>query len=199
MMKATHLLFLLIFIFGFRYANAQTEFSTYEPSKEHPFGLPNPDAPEQIKDYAPLIGECDCQSLRRNADQTWAEPVDMIWRFKYIMNGKGVQDETMKADGIHSGSIRQYNVDSSRWYVHYYSNATASPSLGAWEGNLLKDGQIVLYKPSTAPNGTEGFFKISFYDISEAGFKWLGEWVSPDESLKFTTWKIECEKRISRE
>ncbi|MFK7924171.1 MAG: hypothetical protein AB8H47_19590 [Bacteroidia bacterium] len=183
-MKATNLLLSLFFIFGFCYANAQTDTYAYEPSVEHPFGLPNPEAPEQITDWAALIGECDCKSLRRNPDQTWAEPVDMIWRFKYIMNGKGVQDETIKADGIHSGSIRQYNVDSSRWYVHYYSNATASPSLGAWEGNLLEDGQIILYKPQAAPNGTEGLFKITFYEIT-------------DETFKFPTWKIECEKRNS--
>ncbi|MEM6348197.1 MAG: hypothetical protein AAF927_30225 [Bacteroidota bacterium] len=174
---------------------AQTNTFDYEASPEHPFGQPNPEAPEQIGDWAPLIGECDCKSVSRNPDQSWAEPVDMVWRFKYIMNGNAVQDETIKADGLHSGSIRQYNADSSRWYVHYYSNSVVSPNLSAWEGNLTEDGQIILYKPQTAPNGMEGFYKITFYEISEQGFKWLGEWVSPDESFKFPAWKIECEKR----
>ncbi|NNK76178.1 MAG: hypothetical protein HKP42_08950, partial [Maribacter sp.] len=99
----------------------------YEQSLDHPYGLPNPIAPQQILDYAPLIGECDCKSTSRNPDRTWAEPVAMIWRFKYIMNGMAIQDETLKADGRHSGSIRQFVPDSAFWYVHYYN--TAKPSV----------------------------------------------------------------------
>ena len=168
----------------------------YEPSTIHPFGVPNPEAPPQILDFAPLIGECDCKSTARNADQTWQEtPVDMIWRFKYIMNGFGVQDETLKADGGHSGSIRQFSQDSSKWYVHYYSNKGVTPVLSAWSGNKNEEGNIILYKKQKAPNGTEGFYKINFYDISEEGFKWLGEWVNTAETFSFPTWKIECKKR----
>ena len=54
----------------------------YEPSKEFPFGKANPEAPQQIKDFQPLIGLCNCKSTNRNADQTWSDPIDMTWRFK---------------------------------------------------------------------------------------------------------------------
>lgn len=195
-MKKTSTLFLaFLVLLGLRYANAQNQSYDYEPSSEHPFGLPNPDAPEQIKDWAPLIGECDCMSTRRNPDQTWGDPIPMTWRYKYILNGKAVQDETLKSDGTHSGSIRQYNPDSSLWYVHYYSSAASTPTLSAWEGNLNEEGKIILYKPQAAPNGMDGFYKITFYDISDEGFRWLGEWVSVDESFKLPTWKIDCKKR----
>lgn len=167
----------------------------YEPSEEYPYGRPHPEAPQEIKDFAPLIGECDCQSIMRNQDQTWQEALPMIWRFKYIMNGLAVQDENLKTDGSHSGSIRQYIADSARWYVHYYSSGAPSPVLPAWEGGKTEENKIVLYRPQKAPNGMEGFYKIQFYDISRAGFKWLGEWVNPDESIRYPTWKIECEKR----
>ena len=50
----------------------------------------NPEAPIQSEDFAPMIGECKCISENRNPDGTWAEPVDMIWRWKYIMNDKEV-------------------------------------------------------------------------------------------------------------
>jgi hypothetical protein len=163
----------------------------YEPSKELPFGKYNPAAPEQLKDYEALIGECKCKSVARKPDQTWAEPVDMIWRWKYIMNGKAVQDETLKADGRHSGSIRQYDKDSLHWNVHYYSSAATPAKLSTWHGNK-KDGKIVLYKDHTAPNGTEGFFRLTFYDISKKGYKWVGEWTNKSESVVFPTWKIEC-------
>ena len=188
--KISLCLLLVLFATAFNYAQNYN----YEPSPEHPFGLPNPEAPQQILDFAPLIGECHCQSVSRKADQTWAEPVDMIWRFKYIMNGVGVQDETLKSDGKHSGSIRQYIADSSQWYVHYYSSGAPSVTLPAWEGNKNEKGDIVLYNDQKAPNGMEGFYKITFSEINETGFKWLGEWVTKDESFSFPTWKIDCIK-----
>ena len=180
-------LFLLFTTFAF----SQYDF---EPTEAHPFGLPNPEAPQEILDFAPLIGECNCKSTARKADQTWAKPVDMIWRFKYIMNGMGVQDETLKADGKHSGSIRQFIADSTKWYVHYYSSGAPTPNLPTWEGTKNKDGSIVLYREQKAPNGTAGFFRLTFFDMNKTGFKWEGAWVSPDESVVYPTWKIDCSR-----
>ncbi|MEM7380472.1 MAG: nuclear transport factor 2 family protein [Bacteroidota bacterium] len=172
----------------------QAQFN-YEPSAEHTYGLPNPDAPQQLLDFAPLIGECDCKSVSRKPDQTWADPVDMVWRFKYIMNGMAVQDETLKSDGKHAGSIRQFIADSTRWYVHYYNSAAPTTVLPVWEGVKHEAGKIILYREQTAPNGMEGFYRLTFSDMSETGFKWVGEWVNTDESIVFPTWKIDCTKR----
>ena len=68
---------------------SQTE---YEPNDQHPYGQPNPDAPQQLSDFAPLIGTCDCTSESRTADKTWAAPINMTWTFKYMMNGMAIQD-----------------------------------------------------------------------------------------------------------
>lgn len=171
----------------------------YEPSAAHPFGQPNPTAPKELLDFAPMIGECDCTSQSMGSDQKWAEPVDMIWRFKYIMNGMAVQDETLKADGKHSGSIRQFVADSSSWYAHYYNSARPSLKLPVWEGTKKDDNKIILYKPQKAPNGIDGFYRLSFYDIDQEGFKWIGEWVDKTESVVFPTWKINCRKRKVQE
>jgi len=166
----------------------------YEPSAEHPFGLPNPEAPAEIKDYQPMIGICDCISERRAKEGHWLEPENMTWEFKYIMNGMGVQDQTLKVDGGHSGSIRQYIPDSSQWYVHYYSSTFPTTTLSAWTGGKVGD-DIILYRSQKAPNGMDGSYKILFSNISEQGFSWLGQWVNPDETIKYPTWKIECKKR----
>ncbi len=171
---------------------AQTEYS---PTKENPFGKPNPNAPAEIMDYEPLIGLSDCNSYRIGNDNKWLPPVKMTWEFKYIMNGMAVQDQTLKEDGIHSGSIRQFNADSSAWYVHYYTTASASSSLKTWTGGKNND-KIILYSDQKAPNGMDGLYKISFYDISTEGFNWIGEWVNQDESIIFPTWRIECKKRM---
>ncbi|MEO0527795.1 MAG: DUF4440 domain-containing protein [Bacteroidota bacterium] len=189
-MKTNSLLLVLLSFSSFGFSQYE-----YEPSPEHPFGLPNPEAPQELLDFAPLIGECDCKSITRKADQSWADPEDMIWRFKYIMNGMAVQDETLKADGKHSGSIRQFIADSTRWYVHYYSSGSPSTQLPVWEGNKNQDDTIILYRAQKAPNGMEGSYRLTFSDISSKGFKWLGEWVSKDQSVVFPTWKIDCLRR----
>ncbi|MEM9077686.1 MAG: DUF4440 domain-containing protein [Bacteroidota bacterium] len=179
----------LLFVFLSLFLSAQ--FS-YEPNLENPYGLPNPEAPKEILDFAPLIGECRCKSEKRNPDQTWAEPEDMIWRFKYIMNGTAIQDETLKEDGSHSGSIRQFIPDSTKWYVHYYNSSAPTTTLPTWEGSKKEDGTIVLYRDQKAPNGMDGFYRLTFYDVKSNGFKWVGEWVDKTESVVFPSWKIDC-------
>lgn len=173
-----------------------TSFGQYEyaPSKEYPYGRPNPKAPEQIKDYEPMIGKCQCKSTSRAPDGTWAEEVDMEWTFQYIMNGLGVQDFTLKSDGTHSGSIRQYDADSAKWFVHYYtSRATGTVPLSYWTGNLEED-KIVLSRPQTSPQGLEGFSRLTFYDFSNNGYKWVGEWVDINNTIVYAFWKIECKR-----
>ncbi|UXX80011.1 hypothetical protein N7E81_02680 [Reichenbachiella carrageenanivorans] len=166
----------------------------YEPSSTYPFGQPNPNAPEQIKDFAPMIGMCHCKSENRTSDGSWAAPVDMTWTFAYLMNGMAVQDQTLKTDGKHSGSIRQYDADSSRWYVHYYSSsAPATAPLSYWTGNH-ESGKITLYKPQQSPQGIDGFSKLTFYDFNENGYRWIGEWVNIDESIVYPFWKITCKR-----
>jgi len=188
-MKSITYLILLFSIVGF----SQNDYSV---SDTNPFGLPNPEAPEQIKDYETLIGKCNCKSVSRKQDQTWADPVDMTWEWKYIMNGLALQDETIKADGKHSGSIRQFIADSSKWYVHYYSSGSPSTKLPTWEGSKTEDGNIVLYRDNTAPNGTEGYYRLTFYDISDLGYKWVGEWTDKSETTTFATWKIDCKRDL---
>lgn len=169
----------------------------YEPSSANPYGLPNPKASAEIKDYHNMIGICDCVSTKRNQDGAWGESVDMIWEFKYIMNGLAVQDQSLKQNGEHAGSIRQFIADSSRWYVHNYSSAKPSPKLGTWQGGKKGD-DIVLHKSHEGPNGMDGNYRITFHDISEDGFNWIGEWVSIDESIIYPTWRIQCKKRKSQ-
>jgi hypothetical protein len=185
-------LFLLFFSLLFTSA-AFAQFE-YEPSDDYPFGRLNPEAPEEVGDFDPLIGESRCESVTRASDQTWNQPHEMIWRWKYIMNGLAVQDETLRTEAPMAGSIRQFNADSSAWYVHYYSMGGISQTLPSWKGNKDKEGRIVLYREQKSPNGLDGFYRLTFYDITEESFEWIGEWVTRDESFTFPTWKISCKK-----
>lgn len=163
----------------------------YNASKAFPYGKVNPEAPQQIKDYQAMIGTCNCTSVTRKPDGTWAEPVDMEWTWKYILNGMAVQDESYKSDGSHAGSIRQYIADSSRWYVHWYSSKAPSTKLPVWEGNT-KDDKIILYREQKAPNGMDGFSRLTFYEMNDSGYKWVGEWTDKAENIIYPTWKINC-------
>lgn len=165
----------------------------YDANTQFPYGRPNPEAPEQIKDWDELVGTCACKSLTRTSQTEWTDTVAMVWRWKYIMNGWGVQDETLGSNGIHAGSIRQFNPDSSKWYVHYYQSGSPTSTLSAWSGNREED-RIVLFKPQKAPNGMEGFYRITFSDIKKSGFNWAGEWVNPDQSIVYPTFRIYCQK-----
>jgi len=166
----------------------------YEVSEENPFGRLNPNAPAQTADFAPIIGECKCKSQKRAPDKSWGDEVAMIWRWKYIMNGMAVQDETLKEDSMHSGSIRQFNADSLKWYVHYYSSSSVPTRLPTWEGSTSEDGDIILYREQTAPNGNDGFYRLTFFNITDDGFDWIGEWVNTNETFAYETWKISCTK-----
>lgn len=185
---------IVLFFLSITLSMAGQQQMDYTASTHHPFGQLNPEAPAEVAEYAPLIGVCDCTSTARNQDQTWADPLSMTWTFKYIMNGTAVQDETLKEDGSHSGSIRQFIADSSAWYVHYYSAKSPTPTLSSWKGGKRGDS-IVLYREQKAPNGMDGYYRITFSNMSTKGFNWLGEWVNTAETFSFPTWKIECIKR----
>lgn len=186
--------FLLIFFFTFGLSLSSLAQYNFEPSPANPYGTLNPEAPEQVGDFNRLIGESACTSVSRAADGSWNEPVSMTWTFKYIMNGTAVQDETLKEDGAHSGSIRQFNADSAKWYVHYYSSSSTPQTLPSWIGSKHENGNIVLYREQTAPNGTEGFFRLTFFEITDTSFEWVGEWVNTSETFSYPTWKISCKK-----
>lgn len=170
------------------------DYLTYEPSNKYPFGRLNPEAPKQTADFAPLIGTCTCRSVMRVDQNTWADTLTMVWTFKYIMNGMAVQDETFKEDGTYAGSIRQFNADSAKWYVHYYSFPSVVSTLPSWSGNKMTNGDILLYREQKAPNGLEGYYRITFSNISQGGYDWIGEWVNLDETIVYPTWKIFCSK-----
>ncbi|WP_421774402.1 hypothetical protein [Gracilimonas sp.] len=166
-MKYPFSVLLAILCMGSEFSFAQYN---YEASAIHPYGQLNPEAPEQVGDFNQLIGESSCTSVNRAPDGSWNDPVSMTWTFKYIMNGMAVQDETLKEDGAHSGSIRQFNADSAKWYVHYYSTGSAPAVLPAWEGDKSEEGSIILYRKQAAPNGTEGFFRLTFSEITNTSF-----------------------------
>ncbi len=166
----------------------------FAPSKQHPYGRANTSAPAAVKDFAPLIGRSECLSTARIDQNNWADPIKMIWVFKYIMNGMGVQDETLKSDGSHGGSLRQYDPESKQWMVHYYTTKVVPSQLPSWQGGV-EGGDLVFRKEQQAPNGMDGKYRLTFHNITPESFEWKGEWVDVAEQVIYPTWKISCVKK----
>ena len=190
-LRMKQVLILVGTVFLFSMAAAQNR--DHEPSAKHPFGSPNPEAPPQISDFAGMIGRSDCLSLRRNPDGSWQDSLKMIWEFKYILNGHAIQDLTFNEKGINATSIRQYNKDSANWVVSYNATGFVSNTPGVWLGNREGD-KVVLKQNQKAPNGAEGFSRLTFFNIREEGFDWKGEWVDKAETITYPFWYIWCRK-----
>ena len=178
-------------------ADAQIKKSDfqYAVSPKQPYGAYNPEAPEQLKDFDPMIGSNICESVQRNQHGSWQDTTSVNWEFKYIFDGKAVQDITWKEDGNHTSSIRQFNADSSKWAVTFFSANNANFNPPSWYGGKTENGNIVLTRPQPAPgSGTPGTNRLTFSNITEQGFDWIGEWISEDESIVYPYWKIYCTK-----
>jgi len=188
-----------LLFFSFFVAFALQAQQQNKVSDAFPFGKIHPDAPEALADFAPMIGICDCKSVQRNKQGVFQDTIDAVWQFKYILNGMAIQDETWKADGSTTSSIRQYNSDILKWYVTFFSSNQANPSPSTWSGTKNEKGDVVLYLPQEAPNGMEGFSRLTFYNISEKGFDWIGEWVDTKETFSYPFWEIKCKKRKNKQ
>ncbi|MGJ8662054.1 MAG: hypothetical protein ACSHWU_00320 [Marinicella sp.] len=188
------IIFFLLFL-GPSTAYSLNSTVTYEYSanEAHPFGQYNPSAPAELLVFSPLIGQAHCQSVSRIDQNNWAEPVEMLWTFRYVLNGTAVQDDTLKSDHTHSGSIRQFNAESNKWHVYYYTSRAVPDELPVWTGGS-QGGDLVFWRAQKAPNGMEGFYRLTFYDISEMGYKWMGVWVDQNKTIEYPTWKIACHK-----
>jgi len=173
-------------------AEDRAEDLLYEPSSEHPFGRPNPEAPEQLVQFAFMIGKNDCSEERlNNATGDW-DSSTRTWDAYYYMNGNAIRD-TGRSGGATNGNIRIFDRGAQEWAVTFFSQPTYGT--GVWRGGMEGD-RMVLKLPQKAP-GTDldGFSRLTFSNISASGFNWDGEWVSADGSVVFPFWRIRCTKR----
>lgn len=187
------LLIILLVCVGLTSTAQSDNWSSYEASDEYPFGRKSPKAATQIDDFLPMIGICDCTSARRAPDGSWPDTTRKVWQFEYALNGTAIQDRSW-ADNFYATSIRQIHVDSNVWVVNYSTFPGVSTIGGIWLGGKAGN-DIVLEKPQQAPNGMDGISRLTFYNISDEGFDWKGEWVNDSMGIVFPFWKIWCQKR----
>jgi len=165
--------------------------SGYEPSNSYPFGRPHPDAPPELTQFHFMVGKSDCTEERlNNATQQWEQSA-RTWDAHYTMNGFAIFDSG-RSGNASNGNMRIFDPASKQWQVHFFSMPIYGS--GTWAGGMEGDN-MVLRQPQKAP-GTDfdGFSRLTFSNISDQGFDWIGEWVSEDDSVVFPFWRISCQK-----
>ncbi len=162
----------------------------YDPSPGQPYGRPNPAAPSELAQFNFMIGRNDCSEQRRNGeDGSWSN-TRRTWDARYTLNGYGIIDSGSSGATV-STNVRVFDEAAGLWNVTFFSMPTYSS--GTWSGNRVGE-RIVLKRPQLAPGGAAGFSRLTFFNISEGGFEWAGEWVSEDERVVYPFWKIQCTK-----
>jgi hypothetical protein len=170
------------------------KLTLYEANKKYPFGQPNVKALPEIKEYDKLIGNCTCKSIQYIAGKA-GDTLDLKWRWRYILNGYGVQDEGWFGnDTIQSAfiSIRTLNPITKKWHVPFFTpNMMGAPNI--WVGG--KEGKkIVLKRNQKTQNGGEVESILTFSNITEKGFFWEGKIVNSQNNSTNIFWKIWCIK-----
>ena len=163
---------------------------TYEPSAAHPYGRPNPTAPPELAQFDFMVGRNDCSEEYRNATGNW-EPGKRTWDAHYYMNGFAIAD-TGRSATQSNGNIRIFDTATKQWVVTFFAMPTFGT--GVWRGGKA-GANIVLKNPQKAPSsGLDGVSRLTFSNISAAGFDWIGEWVADDGSMIYPFWKISCKR-----
>ncbi len=188
------LVFLQVFLAGCQSSidsSSREAALIYEPSNRFPFGRPHPDAPNEIEQFAFMIGENDCTEERlNNATGEW-QPGVRTWDAHYYMNGHAIRDSGQSGSAT-NGNIRVFDAASEQWHVTYFS--TPVYGSGTWSGGMV-EGRIELEQAQVAPGTSiEGINRLTFYNISNDSFDWKGEWLSLDGSAVFPFWRISCRK-----
>lgn len=184
-----YLLFLLLFISALPLVLGQLPVAVelqddYEASPQHPYGRLNPDAPPETKQFGFLIGSFECKDRVLNpADGKWFD-MNAVRRAEYVLNGHAIQDKNYN-NIIVSTNIRIYDAINKEWIVSYFKTPFGT---GVWKGNF-KDG-----KPELIKGDNKDGSRLSFFDISENGYSWKGEYLKEGKVIPF--WEFSCKRKI---
>ncbi|MCB0373241.1 MAG: hypothetical protein KDD31_09555 [Muricauda sp.] len=197
LMKLTYITCMFI---GFFMQGQTIEYSqkltAFEASPGFPYGIPNPKAPEQIRDFDDLIGTCDCKSLQYRPGVA-NDTLPLLWKWKYILNGNAVQDEGWfgNDDTFQSSftSIRILDPATKKWTVPFFiPQLRGDPQI--WKGGREND-VIVLRKEQKSNSGDDIQSILTFSNISDDGFNWEGKIVNHTKNTSRVFWRIWCKKR----
>ncbi len=164
------------------------EFGSFEPNVAYPHGRPNPNAPEELSQFAFMIGvnECNDEIIDGSGDST---KFSARWNAHYFLNGYGIQDQYWTPDEFVTSNIRIFDPKSSSWKVTFFGYPAYSS--GVWEGGQEGDN-LILRQFNAAKDGTLTESRLTFYNIKADSFDWKAENVKRD--VLSVSWTSSCRK-----
>ncbi len=131
-----------------------------------------------------MIGEFDRRERLRNPDGSWGAWQAGEWIASYIMDGRGVLDETHNfQSGSRTANIRIYDEASATWKVSWFKVPGYSTLVA--EGGPVGD-EVVFVNP-------ENQDRWVFYDITPDSYRWRQERLFGENYL--SVFEIECTRR----
>lgn len=163
-------------------------FNEYDINLDYPYGRPNPVAPPGIEQFNFMIGTFDCvDELLINGE--WKK-MKAVWTSHYTLNGYAIQDDYRNE--VYAGtSLRVYNQATNLWNVSFFG--MAGNHSGLWTGSRDAD-QIVLTSEQVSTDGSAQTSRLSFSQITDSSFEWIGEKISQDGVIT-PNWKISARRQ----
>ncbi|MCE7991061.1 MAG: hypothetical protein HEP71_03740 [Roseivirga sp.] len=93
--------------------------TSYEPNTAYPYGRSNPDAPEELQQFAFLIGTCECSVKRFTYPDAKSISYKAVWTNSWTMNGWAIKDRFFSPYDAPI-SIRIYDVEAKKWKMTYF-------------------------------------------------------------------------------
>jgi hypothetical protein len=156
---------------------------------EHEYGKPNPNAPQELFQFAFLVGRWRGEVKLKREDGTW-ESLTALWEGRYILDGYAIADEyrmtTPAGELLVLGiNLRSYDAKKKAGNLKWLNALTGTwTDLGPEElGGIIADGKAISYRMKE-PVARHAFTSATYTNISADHFTWQG-----DSSNDGKTWE----------
>ncbi|MEM6794421.1 MAG: hypothetical protein AAF725_10600 [Acidobacteriota bacterium] len=180
-------------------ATARPQPPVASVAADGPFGTPHPDAPEELEQFAFLVGRWSCE-VDSLVPPDWTRRAQSQAEFTgyYMQDGYAIMDDFRGGfgEGYLASTFRAFDRRAGEWRIHWLDGRT-----GVWssqmrgyatpEGGMRIESSMTTAGPDGAP--IEVQLQYEFYDIERERFRWRQN-ASTDggETWRRETTRMEC-------
>lgn len=142
------------------------------------YGKPNPEAPQELSQFAFLIGQWRCDHKTKRQDGTY-ETLQATWIGRYILDGYVIADEYRLTGPagelvLFGQNYRSYSTAKKAWILKWHEVLTSTwLDLGPEElGGVRVNDTSITYTAQFQP---KLLHRMTYFNISEDHFTWRGE------------------------
>lgn len=147
---------------------------------EQQYGKRNPKAPQELSQFAFLIGKWSGEAKLKRDNGTW-EGLKVAWEGRYILDGYAIEDEyrmtTAAGELLVLGTnLRTYDSKKKSWNIKWL-NALAGTwtDLGPEELGGVRIDEKGISLIMKEPVAQHAFTRATYANISTDHFTWRGE------------------------